>query len=446
VEPSRYDAATAYLIVDGHQENNFDPWVYKTNDFGRTWKLIVNGLPKNPISYAHIIREDPVRRGLLYLGTEQAVYVSFDDGEHWQSLRLNMPPAPIYGMVIQQHFNDLVIGTYGRGFWILDDITPLQQVTAQVAAANVHLFPPRPAYRFAGRTVNYSMSDDQTAGQNPPYGAGINYWLRSAAQNAPTLAILDAAGKTVRTLQGTRAAGVNRVYWDLQNEPTKSVRLRTKPMYNPEFQMDADGTRSAPGFGSFSVRMPPGRYTVRLTVDGQSATQPLEVRRDPNVATTDQEIRAQVDLLLTMQTHQNAAADILNTIEAVRAQVGTLQALIANDRNNADLKPRADSLERKFIDLEWNLIDLRMTGQGQDGVRWPVRLGGQISYLAGNIAAGDFAPTAQQREVHGVLETRAREYKTTLETLVQRDLAAFNALLRQRGLRTIDVTMPAIVF
>jgi photosystem II stability/assembly factor-like uncharacterized protein len=148
IEPSRYDAGTAYLTVDGHQANNRDPWVYKTSDYGRNWRLITGGLEKTPVSYAHVVREDPVRRGLLYLGTEGGLYVSFDDGEHWQPLQTNLPHAPVYWITVQEHFNDLVVATYGRGIWILDDMTPLQQLGTDIAAKPVHLFTPRPAYRF----------------------------------------------------------------------------------------------------------------------------------------------------------------------------------------------------------------------------------------------------------------------------------------------------------
>jgi hypothetical protein len=446
VEPSRYDAGTAYVICDAHQENNRDPWVWKTNDFGKTWKLIVNGLPKVPMGYAHIVREDPVRRGLLYLGTENALYVSFDDGERWQPLQMNLPHAPVYGMVVQEEFNDLVISTYGRGFWILDDLGPLQKLTPEVTASSANLFAPRPAWRFGNIQGNVSMSDDPTAGQNPPYGADINYWLKSAPQNAPTIAIADAAGKTVRTIQGTRQVGLNRVYWDLRNEATKVPRMRTKPMYDDEFTMDADGTRSAPGFAAVSVLMPPGRYTVKLTVDGQTFTQPFEVRKDPNSSVTDQDIRASVDALLVMQNDLNASADMLTTIEAVRAQVGTLKATIGNDRANADIRAGADSLEQVFIALEQQLVDLRQTGQGQDGVRWPVMLGGQLGYLAGNVASSDFAPTAQQKDVHTGLQKQVRDDRTTLEQLIQRNLNAFNNRLRAKGLKAIDVVLPPIVF
>lgn len=456
IEPSRYDAGSAYLIVDAHQENNRDPWVYKTGDFGKTWKLIVTGIPKSPLSYAHIIREDPVRRGLLYLGTENALYVSLDDGEHWAPLQSNLPHAPVYGLVIQEHFNDLVIATYGRGFWILDDLSPLQRLTPEITTANASLFAPRPAYRFREIAGNVSVNDDPTAGVNPPYGAAINYWLKSAPPSAPAIAILDATGKTVRTMQGTRQAGVNRVYWDLRNDATKVPRMRTKPMHDPEFTMAPNGTRDVPGFGSFSVLMPPGRYTVKLTITDpqagapQSFTQPLDVRRDPNSSVTDPDIRSAAAVLLTMQNDLNATADVLTSIEAMRVQIdtlsGSLPASVASDSKTADVRAGADSLRQKLMALEQNIVDLRMTGRGQDEVRWPVQLGGQLSYLAGGIASSDFAPTAQQREVRQLLGKRVRDTHAALELLIQRDLGGFNTLLRARGLKTIDVALPKVVF
>lgn len=446
VEPSKYDAGTAYIIVDAHQENNRDPWVYRTGDFGRTWKLIVNGIPRSMLSYAHIIREDPVRRGLLYLGTENGLYVSFDAGERWQPLQLNLPHAPVYGMVIQEQFNDLVLSTYGRGIWILDDLSPLQKLSAEVAASPAQLFTPRLAYRFRDVPGNYSGSDDPTAGTNPKYGAAINYWLKVAPQSAPVITIADAQGKTVRTMPGTRFAGLNRVYWDLRNEASRSPRMRTKPQFDDAFSLSADGTRDAPGFGTISVLLPPGRYTVHLVADGQSFSQPLEVRKDPGSAVSDEELRANVQLQLTMQGELSASADMLNTMETVRAQVGTLNAQVANDRSNADIRAGADSLEQKFMALEAKLQDLRMTGRGQDAVRWPVRLGGQLSYVAANVASSDFAPTAQQKEVQLALEKQFRDDRAALGLLIERDLKSFNDRLRAKNLKTIDVTLPAVVF
>ena len=436
VEPSRYNAGTAYIIVDAHQENNRDPWVYKTNDFGKTWKLIVNGLPKVPMGYAHIIREDPVRRGLLYLGTENAMYVSFDDGDHWQSLQLGMPHAPVYGMVIQEHFNDLVIATYGRGFYILDDLSPLQKMTPQVMASNATLFAPRPAYRFKNIQGNVSQSDDPTAGQNPQYGAAINYWLKSAPQ-AATIAVLDATGKTVRSLQATRNAGLNRVYWDLSNEPSKSPRMRTKPVNDPDFRMNADGTRNAPGFGTLSVLMPPGKYSVKLTVDGQSYTQPLTVLRDPNQRETEADIVASTNLLKSIQADMNTAAEVLGTTESARAQILALGEDIRSKA--AELRPLADSVEQKFMTVGANVVDPRLTGRGQDEVRYPVKIGGQLNWLAGGVSASDFTPASQQRDVAGILAKQTRDTRDALQKLVAGDLARLNAQLRAKGLKTIDL-------
>ena len=174
-----------------------------------------------------------MRPGLLYLGTEASVYVSFDDGDRWQRFHTNLPPAPMYGLVVQEHFNDLVVGTYGRGYWILDDVTPLQQLTPEVAASAAHLFAPRPAYRFQPISAPFTMFDDQSDGENPPYGASLNYWLAEATDDGVTVEIANAAGEVVRTLEGTANAGVNRVWWDLMNEPVEQVRLRTKPLHGP---------------------------------------------------------------------------------------------------------------------------------------------------------------------------------------------------------------------
>jgi len=224
IAPSKYDAATAYLTVDFHQANNRDPFIYKTTDYGRTWKAITTGIPKSMLSCAKVIIEDPVRRGLLYVGTENAIYASFDDGENWQPLQIDLPHAPVSGIVVQPHFNDLVISTYGRGFFILDDITPLQQPTPQVLAADAHLFPPRAAYRFRPITAPSTTYDDPTVGENPRDGASINYHLKSAPSAPATVTILDGKNQVVRTLPGTVRAGLNRIYWDLRGEPTVEPR------------------------------------------------------------------------------------------------------------------------------------------------------------------------------------------------------------------------------
>ncbi|GBD32156.1 Ycf48-like protein [bacterium HR33] len=441
IEPSRYDTGTAYISVDFHQVNGRDPYLYKTTDYGRTWRKITNGIPRSPLSYTHVIREDPVRRGLLYAGTENALYVSFNDGELWQPLQLNLPHAPVYWMVIQEHFNDLVVATYGRGFWILDDISPLQQLTPEVMAADAHLFRPRPAYRFRNIPGQMSTPNDPSVGENPEYGATINYWLKSQPEGRVTITILDERGNTVRTLNGTRNAGINRIYWDLRNEPTREARMRVKPLYADWVEVPPEG-RTAPGTGRFSVLMPPGRYTVKLTVGGREYTQPLEVRKDPNSGGSEEEIRTQVARLLDLQNDMNAAVDMYNQIELIRMQLQNLGRTLAANAEFSGLRAAADSLEQKFIAVEENLHQLRVTGRGQDNIRWPIKLIGQIAYLANGMASSDFAPTTQQVQVHELFKEQIRTNRTRLDELIARDLAEFNSRLQSRGVGNIVSTVP----
>ncbi|MFI5052674.1 MAG: WD40/YVTN/BNR-like repeat-containing protein, partial [Acidimicrobiales bacterium] len=184
IEPSRYDTGTAYVAVDGHQVDNRDPWIYKTTNYGATWTPITNGIPHSPLSYVHALKEDPVRRGLLYAGTENGLYVSFDDGAAWRPLQNNLPHAPVYGIAVQEQFHDLVVATYGRGFWIMDDVTPLRELTPEIAARDGHLFQPRGAWRFRYIEGPFEAGDDPVAGTNPPYGAAIDWWRRTAPDTA----------------------------------------------------------------------------------------------------------------------------------------------------------------------------------------------------------------------------------------------------------------------
>ncbi len=436
IEASRYNAGTAYLTVDGHQVNNRDPFVYTTTDYGKTWKAITNGIPHTMLSYAHCVREDPVRQGLLYLGTEGGLFVSYDDGANWQPLQTNLPHAPVYWITVQEHFNDLVIATYGRGFWILDDVTPLQQLTNDVQNSAAHLFTPRPAYRFRGITVPYSSADDPTAGQNPPYGASINYFLKSAPKAEPSIRIIDAEGKTVRTIRGTLSAGINRVWWDLRTEPSKEVRLRTSPAYAPEVRLNAEGWRPLPeaGGGRMSVLVPPGTYTVKLSVDGQEFSQPLTVLKDPNAGGNDDDIQKQTATLFDLRKDLESAADMVNQIETIRGQLDNLRPLL---RNSADTRSAADELDKKLIDIEENLIQRKFTGQGQDTVRFPPKLISKLNYLAGGVSGGDFPPNTQQREVHAMFKEQLATLRKRLDDVVNKDLDSFNRMLRERNIPNV---------
>jgi hypothetical protein len=247
IEPSRYDAGTAYITIDFHQVNNRNPYVYTTRDYGQSWKLLSAGIPRSVHSYAHCVREDPVRKGMLYLGTENALYVSFDDGESWTGLQNNLPHAPVHDLVVQDHFNDLVVGTYGRGFWILDDVTPLQQLDEEIVDSDFHLFAPRPAYRFQRLETTMDIPDHGHAGHNPPYGASINYHLNPVPDGEIKITILDEVGHTIRTLPATRSFGINRVWWNLRNEPSTQTQLKMPPLYAPHVDVGPNGWRPSRG-------------------------------------------------------------------------------------------------------------------------------------------------------------------------------------------------------
>jgi photosystem II stability/assembly factor-like uncharacterized protein len=437
IEPSRYDNGTAYITVDFHQVNNRDPFVYRTNDYGGTWKRITNGIPHSMLSYAHCVREDPVRRGLLYLGTENGMHVSFDDGENWQPLQMNLPHAPVYWLVVQEHFNDLVIGTYGRGFWILDDITPLRELGPAVLNADAHLFPPRPAYRFRAITGEAGSPEDPTVGQNVPYGASINYYLKSAPSGNVTVTISDAKGQLVRSLNAPRALGLNRVYWNLRDSPSKGVVLRTTPLYAPHVRLNADGTREGGG-GRMTILQPPGSYTVKLSVGGRDYTQPLVVRKDPHSAGTEADIEAQHRMLLDVRRDLDAAVDAVNSAEMVRSQVYNLLKIV----DDTELTQTADELDKKIIAVEGNLVELRNTGRGQDGVRWGSKLVQKINYVANGLASGDFKPTNQQLMVHKELQDRLRTWQGQLGDVLNKDLGLFNEMLRRRNLPAVLSQLP----
>jgi photosystem II stability/assembly factor-like uncharacterized protein len=444
IEPSRYDAGTAYMTVDFHQVNNRDPFVYKTSDYGQTWKAITSGLPRNMLSYAHCIREDPVRRGLLYLGTENALYVSFDDGEGWMPLQANLPHAPVYWMAVQEHFNDLVVATYGRGFWILDDLAPLQQLSAAVLDAPAHLFTPRPAYRFravigpANHSANHA--DDPAVGQNPPYGASLNYYLASAPSGDVTLRIKDASGQTVRSLQGTKNVGVNRVWWELRfDETSEFVRLRTSPTYSPEVGLGPEGFRTQPlsEGGRLRPLVPPGEYTVELAVGPSTFSQPLTVKKDPHSEGSEADIRTQTARVLEIRRDLETTVRMVNQIELLRRGLEGVVGKLGSDAGAKPVKAAADELDRKLTGIEGDLVELKLTSEGQDTTRWPARLVAKLMYLANGISGNDVAPSTQQVEVHEQFKRQIAGHQAELDRLLAADLASFNALLRGRGLQGI---------
>ncbi len=440
IAPSRHEAGTAYVAIDGHQMNVRDPLVYRTRDYGESFEKIVDGIPPSMLSYTKVIVEDPQRRGLLYVGTENALYVSFNDGDDWQPLQNNLPHAPVSGMVVQEHFGDLVVGTYGRGFWILDDLTPLRQLTPEVMATSAHLFAPRDAYRFRPITPPSVPYSDPTEGRDPEYGASINYWLAESAVAAaergeaerPTVEIVDGAGEVVRTLRGTNRAGVNRIHWNLRDESNGPIRLLTSPMYADHVEVGDDG-RPAPGARQVSILLPPGRYTVRLKAAGETREQPLTVLKDPHSAGTEADIAAQVAFLHEVRDDIVAAGEAVQRVEAMRVQLATMSRF-ADDEALAEA---IAALRGRLVDLQMDMVDLRLTGQGQDGVRFGATLLQKLGYLTGAISGADFPPTDQELEVKALLHGKLREHLEALDALVRDEVAALNEMLRARGMLII---------
>ena len=433
IEASKWKAGKAYLTVDFHQVGNFEPHVYKTEDFGKTWVKITDGIPKSNLSYTCNIREDPTRQGLLYLGTENALYVSFDDGLHWQSMMTNLPASPMYWIAIQENFNDLVVGTYGRGIWVLDDITPLQQLTSEITSSAAHLFVPRQAYRFNTITGPFAMFDDQSDGDNPPPGTPLNYWLSTDAKDSVMVTIKDANNVLVRKMNHMGKAGINRVWWNLREDPSTAIIVRNKPLYAEWINMSDKRAQPAPSSRKgLTPLVRPGVYTVTLKVGDKEFTQTLKVLRDPNSEGTDADIIAQSSMLSEVKKDMSSAAEIVIQLEWIRRQGADLKS-IAEDQKNTEVIKAVDAFELQLIDIESNLIQLKITNQGQGGIRWPAQVVEKLQYLGGAVEVADFAPADQHKEVHQVLQKRLQESQNRFNQLLEKELPAFQDVLRKNN-------------
>jgi photosystem II stability/assembly factor-like uncharacterized protein len=472
IEASRYDAGTAYLTVDGHQVNFRDPFVYKTGDYGKTWTLITGGLPRNMLSYAHCVREDPVRKGLLYLGTEGGLYVSFDDGKNWQPLQSGLPHAPVYWLAVQERFHDLAVATYGRGFWILDDITALEQFTMEIGAAKAHLFAPREAYRFKEVVQPAAVEYDPTTGKNPPYGASLNFYLQAnlGEKEVAKLTISDAGGKKVREIE-CRApkpgaseakkiseeeeypdsdpppcevkAGINRVWWDLRWERTAQIQLRTAPLYAPDVPLGPEGWHKPPAMARLAVLAPPGTYSVTLKVGDAEFTQKLTVLKDPHTAGSESDVQAQTRAKTALYEEMNAMSATVNQMESLRGQLLALGKELGTEDASKPLRKAADDLGEQLAAIEGTVLQLKLTGRGQDDCRWTPMLLQKVYYLFNQLdSSADFPPTTQQTAVQEELQHRGDKAAGDFQQLVEKDLAALNALLREHKISNIYLKTP----
>ena len=364
-------------------------------------------------------------------------------------LQSGLPHAPVHWLAIQEHFNDLVVATYGRGFWILDDITPLRTLGPEVLNESAHLFTPRPTYRFRNITDPMMMPDDAAEGRNPPYGAAIAFSLKAAprddARAKTKIVISNAGGRVVRTLEVGKAAtaGVNRVWWDLRMDPTDEITLRTRPMHVPEFVLGPDGTRKFPTAAAVSVLVPPGAYTVKLVAGDVERTAPLTVLKDPNTAGTEEDVAAQTKALLSIRDNANVVAKMIeNTQAATLNAFVSWRALAPTAPGMDDLKAAAADLEKQIVDVESRLFNLTATGRGQDFLRTPSQMMEKLAHLADVISYADFAPTESQLQVGTTLTQDVAHDREQLDGILARTLATFNALLRERQMGAIVAPKP----
>src|ERR1051326_5032049 len=483
VEAGHNDVNTAYVlahigfsrrVTEGAQQN----YIYRTHDGGKTWMRIVNGLPTDERTgtQVHVIREDPKQKGLLFAGTETTVYVSFDDGDHWQSLQLNLPSTSIRDLVVHSDHNmsDLVIGTYGRGFWVLDDMSPLREIAAkgqQIASEPAYLFKPGDTLR-ARATANWDqpMNLEMPHAPNPPYGALIYYHLSKKPSGEIKLQILDSANKLVRTITSTKPpmfvqppypdywlmpaseralsteVGMNRINWDL--------RYDDPPGFNPDIN---DQMNSSPGSVTPAPHGPlalPGTYTVKLIVDGQTYSQPLVVRNDPRVGESQAimaALRAQDKLAMAAVQGMKDSYAANNDVAAVRAQL----AAIPKSSMTADVVIAATALDTKLATFGGPQRGGRGPGGGGGRFGAPARAPGSLlSFIAVNNLFNtvlgplsqngiDMAPT---KAAVNTLESACNEFSMTAngwKKLLDADLIDFNALLTKNNLTPLKLTPTA---
>jgi photosystem II stability/assembly factor-like uncharacterized protein len=453
IDPSPHDAGTMYLAVNRYKLDDNRPFIYVTRDHGQSWTKIVNGIPDG--SFVRVVREDPARKGLLYAGTERGAYFSLDDGAQWQPLQMafpgtaadkdalagKLPVVPITDLVVKG--DDVVVSTQGRSFWVLDDVSPLRQMSRDVAAADVHLFKPAPAYRFFGGGTRPSP----LVGQNPPNGALLYYSLKAEpkANEEVTLELLDGAGTVLRKLSSKEdkeraegpgggdeegfgpppaartipaKAGLNRFPWDLRTEDAR--RFKGMILWG--------GLTRGPV-------VPPGTYQVRVTANGKTATQPLEVRKDPRLASSDDEFRKQYELLTRIRDKVSETHDAITRIRETRDQV---KSVTERSKGNQPIADAAGALDKKLTAIEEELYQTK-NQSSQDPLNFPIRLNNKLAALAGVVASGETAPTDQSYVVYEDLTRRIDAQLGTLRQVIDNDVPAFNALVREQNVPAVVI-------
>lgn len=457
IDASHQETGTAYAAVDGHSAGDYKPYLYRTRDFGQTWTLITNGLPDNQPggSFARVIRADTIRQGLLFAGTESSVYFSLDDGDHWQPLMQNLPTTSYRDMVVKD--NDLVVGTYGRGFWILDDMSPLRQLSTMSASEPAHLFQPAVGIRVR-RNVNGDtpFPPEIPHADNPPSGVLLYYYLTSAPSGPITLDIRDSHGKVVRHLSSAASAasaeapppvpdfwvekpaplpaapGLNRACWNLRGDSPAA--------FSHSYEINAN-----PGQTPASPEGPlvlPGVYTLTLTVDGKSYRQTLTVKNDPRSPASAKDLQAQNELQTALCQCAQESWEGYQQIAEIRA---ALDALRKSDPPS-EVAEAARALDAKLLAVSGSQNGGRrfggggFPGGGQNTPRQPtfVAINGAAVRHINTLDSGDMAPGEAMRKACAATCADMQKALKSWETLRNADLPAFNTLLMQKSLTPIS--------
>lgn len=440
IEPSRFDAGTAWLVVDAHRLDDMRPYLWKTTDLGRTWKRLSGDLPKDV--YLHAVREDPAARGTLYLGTERGVAVSRDDGASWHSLRLNFPTVAVHDLQVKN--DSLVVGTHGRSIWILDDLSIVRTMSKEIESKAVHLFPAPDATRW----IQGSYPGIGWTGENPPAGARIYYWLKDEPKNDIQLEILDASGRVVSTMSSKPLDPTgSSEYVEEEKEGFQQIALpKSKGLQRAVWPMAWQGAEMVAGsildsgFPLIGPEALPGTYTVRLTVDGQTATAPLKILPDPRSTDAPQDLEEQLRFALEVRDQITRLTRDVVRLQSVRKQLETRNGLLAKEPAAADLIAGSKDLIGKL-----NAVDEKLHNPKAEiaydvlAMRGGAMLYSRLSPLFDFVKGGDGAPTQGMRDVLGVYKQDLETQEAALNALLDKDLAALNAKAAQQGYPTVWV-------